>query len=192
MIRCTIFPERLKKYVKSGGSGVEIVSRSQWSSLPPSQRNSIRRPVKHVIIGHTVTPPCLSKDACSAQMRNMQKHHINLGWGDIGYNFVIGGDGRAYEGAGWTKEGIHTYGWNSKSYGIAFVGNYQQVTPSAKMLKAARSLIVCGIQAGHISDNRELHGAKDATCTSSPGDKLYEIIKHWPMFKGGPLDGYKC
>ncbi|XP_055948297.1 peptidoglycan-recognition protein 2-like isoform X2 [Argiope bruennichi] len=86
-------------------SGVEIISRSQWSARPPSQRNSIKRPVKHVIIGHTVTPQCPNKEACSAQMRNMQNHHINLGWGDIGYNFVIGGDGRVYEGAGWTKEG---------------------------------------------------------------------------------------
>lgn len=68
------------------------------------------------------------------------------GWGDIGYNFVIGGDGRVYEGAGWSREGVHTYAWNKKSYGISFVGNYMSLKPKEYMLHAARKLIVCGIK----------------------------------------------
>ncbi|GIY57238.1 peptidoglycan-recognition protein 1, partial [Caerostris extrusa] len=98
------------------------------------------------IVSHTVTAECLSKESCANIMRSMQNHHMKLGWGDIGYNFVIGGDGRVYEGVGWTREGIHTYGWNKKSYGIAFIGNFMKAKPNDKMLKAARSLIVCGVQ----------------------------------------------
>ncbi|GIY21243.1 peptidoglycan-recognition protein 1 [Caerostris darwini] len=173
-------------------SNVEIVSRSEWGARPAAATWTIVRPVRHVIIGHTVTAECLSKESCANIMRSMQNHHMKLGWGDIGYNFVIGGDGRVYEGVGWTREGIHTYGWNKKSYGIAFIGNFMKAKPNEKMLKAARSLIVCGVQKEFISHSREIHGARDATCTLSPGDALYEIIKQWPMFKGGPLDGYKC
>ena len=35
-----------------------------------------------------------------------------LGWPDIGYNYLVGEDGQAYEGRGWNKEGAHTYGYN--------------------------------------------------------------------------------
>lgn len=31
-------------------------------------------------------------------------------WDDIGYNFLVGGDGEVYEGRGWDKQGAHTKG----------------------------------------------------------------------------------
>ena len=40
-------------------------------------------------------------------------------------SFLIGGDGNVYEGTGWSKEGAHTYGWNKKSLGLVFIGNFQ-------------------------------------------------------------------
>lgn len=30
-----------------------------------------------------------------------------------------------YEGCGWTREGAHTYGYNKKSVGIGFIGNFE-------------------------------------------------------------------
>ena len=38
------------------------------------------------------------------------------GWSDIGYSFLIGDDGNAYEGRGWEWIGSHTccYDCNSK------------------------------------------------------------------------------
>lgn len=39
--------------------------------------------------------------------------------------FLIGGDGNVYEGCGWTHEGAHTYGYNKKSIGIGFIGNFE-------------------------------------------------------------------
>ena len=67
------------------------------------------------------------------------------GWDDIGYNFLVGGDGRAYTGRGWDREGAHTKGYNDKSVAISFMGNYMTVAPSYKMLTVAENLIQCGI-----------------------------------------------
>ena len=39
------------------------------------------------------------------------------GWRDIGYNFVIGGDGHVYEGRGWKVVGAHTSGYNKVHVG---------------------------------------------------------------------------
>lgn len=46
-------------------------------------------------------------------------------WSDIGYNFLVGEDGNVYEGRGWGKTGAHTVGYNSKSVGICFIGNFE-------------------------------------------------------------------
>lgn len=38
---------------------------------------------------------------------------------------MIGSDGQVYEGVGWHKVGTHTIGYNSKSVGIGFIGNFE-------------------------------------------------------------------
>lgn len=41
------------------------------------------------------------------------------------FSFLIGSDGQVYEGVGWHKVGTHTIGYNSKSVGIGFIGNFE-------------------------------------------------------------------
>lgn len=42
----------------------------------------------------------------------------------LSYSFAIGGDGNIYEGRGWNRTGAHAKGWNSKSIGIVFIGDF--------------------------------------------------------------------
>ena len=67
------------------------------------------------------------------------------GWWDIGYNFLIGEDGRVYEGRGWDAVGAHTLGYNSVSIGIAFIGDFRGRSPNAAAIRASLQLISCGI-----------------------------------------------
>ena len=72
---------------------------------------------------------------------------FSIGWVDIGYSFLIGGDGKVYEGRGWGIEGAHTccrY-YNRIGHGIAFIGTYTTSTPSSSMINAAQKLIQCGV-----------------------------------------------
>ena len=68
-----------------------------------------------------------------------------LGWADIGYNFLVGEDGNAYEGRGWDAQGAHAGKWNAVSLGIAFIGNYTAKVPNAAAQNTARKLIACGV-----------------------------------------------
>jgi len=79
-----------------------IVTRAQCNLRAPSGNAALLpSPVPTVIIHHTVTPACTTQADCCARMRAMQNFHMNTnGWLDIGYNFLIGEDGRAYEGRG--------------------------------------------------------------------------------------------
>lgn len=46
----------------------------------------------------------------------------------ICFSFLVGGDGNVYEGVGFHKVGAHTRGYNTRSLGIAFIGNFQGIT----------------------------------------------------------------
>lgn len=39
------------------------------------------------------------------------------GYSDIGYSFMIGGNGEVFEGRGWDRTGGHTLNYNSIGYG---------------------------------------------------------------------------
>lgn len=49
--------------------------------------------------------------------------------------FLIGGNGKVYEGAGWNFVGAHTKGYNDKALGIAFIGDYRSEYGPVKYLK---------------------------------------------------------
>lgn len=75
-----------------------------------------------MIIAHTATENCTSQAECTFRVRLIQTFHIeSKNFSDIGYNFLVGGDGSAYEGRGWNKQGAHTkslidYLFNYKHY----------------------------------------------------------------------------
>ncbi|KAF5303123.1 hypothetical protein FQA39_LY10130 [Lamprigera yunnana] len=172
----------LKSYL---GSNVcpPIISRGEWEARRPDSVEYIIFPVNMVIIHHTVTPQCYTRKACSAAIRSMQNYHIDsVDYGDIGYNFLIGGDGNVYEGRGWHKQGAHTYRYNSKSIGIAFIGDFTKTLPSDKSMNAAKQLLACGVAQGELTTNYQLLGAKQLSSTESPGFELQNRIRNWEHF----------
>ncbi|GFS90446.1 peptidoglycan recognition protein [Trichonephila clavipes] len=73
-------------------------------------------------------------------------HATGQEWVDIGYHFVIGGDGLVYEGRPWFKMGAHTKYHNRKSIGIAFLGDYDKDCPNPSMLDIIPKLVYCGVE----------------------------------------------
>uniref|UniRef100_A0A8C8SM59 Ig-like domain-containing protein n=1 Tax=Pelusios castaneus TaxID=367368 RepID=A0A8C8SM59_9SAUR len=116
-----------------------IVSRSQWGARPPRSRVQLRTPVPFVIIHHTAGNRCTSLASCRQQVKGIQNYHMdNQRWSDIGYNFLIGEDGRVYEGRGWRTVGAHARGWNAKSLGFSFLGNFSSTWVPSIWLSPAK------------------------------------------------------
>lgn len=71
-----------------------------------------------------------------------QAFHVDThNWNDIGYNFLIGCDGTIYEGRGWGVEGAHTFGYNNKSIGVAFIGCFINKKPTEEALNACKNFL---------------------------------------------------
>lgn len=160
-----------------------IISRSEWGARKPTTtiRALAQNPPPFVIIHHSATDSCITQAICNARMRSFQNYHIDeKGWGDIGYQFLVGEDGNIYEGRGWDKHGAHSISYNSKSIGICIIGNFVGHTPNAAAIEATKNLISYGVAIGKIQSNYTLLGHRQTTRTSCPGDSLYELIKTWP------------
>lgn len=98
---------------------------------------------------------------------------------DIGYNFLVGGDGSVFEGRGWLKQGTHTRGYNTDSICIALIGTFDKLEPSASQLNATKLLIEKGVAQDRLQQDYKLFGHRQFFATNSPGDQLYNIIQGW-------------
>jgi len=148
-------------------------------------------PIQKVIVHHTVTkndPP----DPAATIRAIYAYHAVTLGWGDIGYNFIVDWQGRAYEGryGGPNVVGAHTAGYNTGTLGIAVLGDFTSTAPPQPVLDALARLI--RTRAGHLDpagigpfrdlvDVPNIGGHRDYNITECPGDQLYARI---PVLRG--------
>lgn len=108
------------------------------------------------------------------------------GWADIGYNFLVGGDGNVYEGRGWGRQGAHAPRFNNQSIGIGMIGLFTNNLPVPAALNAVRSFIACAQQLGHIRPVYQIIGHRQASATECPGNSLFREIQRWPRFSQNP------
>jgi N-acetylmuramoyl-L-alanine amidase/Domain of unknown function (DUF4214) len=143
-------------------------------------------------VHHTVDTNNYAASDVPAMIRGIYAYHAQtLGWGDIGYNFLIDRFGRTWEGrfGGMDKPviGGHTYGYNGVSTGVAAIGNYDITAAPQAMTDAFKQIFawkfsLAGISATGASpvlglDGKtplqRVSGHRDAYATACPGQYLY-------------------
>ncbi|NXT86259.1 PGRP2 amidase, partial [Zapornia atra] len=140
-----------------------IVPRCMWGARPyRGTPRLLTLPLGSIYIHHTFIPstPCRTFSACSRAMRAMQRFHQDVrGWDDIGYSFVVGSDGFIYQGRGWTWVGAHTRGYNSRGYGVGYVGDFSATPPDEDTMALVRDeLLPCAVNTGRLQPNYTLRG----------------------------------
>jgi hypothetical protein len=169
----------------------------RWRSGDPVVMNTI----KQAHIHHTASSNSYSRADVPAILRSMYYYHTKeLGWSDIGYNFLVDRFGRVWHGrAGGFKRpirGAHTLGFNNASVGVAAIGNYEEKGPSRAMRRGIAHLTAWKLDkygrnpTGRIrisstgSDRYPrgkyrlpvIDGHRDTNYTACPGVRLYKRI----------------
>lgn len=166
-------------------TGVAFVSRGDWGAIVPSEPYTKLDilPAPMVLIGHTGTDICLTQRYCSQVVQSIQKYQMSRKkFIDIGYQFLIGGDGAIYEGRGWDVDGAHTPGYNNQSICLGFIGDYNKNKPTDKQLEDVQKLLDYAVRHNKLTLDYKLFGQCQLFATDSPGEKLYDKItklKHW-------------
>ena len=177
---------------------VVIRSRTEWGS--PDGAGSRWTPayttVTHEVVHHTAGSNAITD--WENEVRNIWFFHtVTRGWGDIGYNFLIDPNGVIYEGraGGLGAIGAHFSCRNSNTVGVALMGDFTSVEPTAAALRsldglleelARRHALDLGATRVHTPtatplptvishrDGNSLPGS--CTITSCPGDRLYALL----------------
>uniref|UniRef100_A0A2K5RUW0 Peptidoglycan recognition protein 4 n=1 Tax=Cebus imitator TaxID=2715852 RepID=A0A2K5RUW0_CEBIM len=134
------------------------VSRKAWGAEVVGCSTQLTTPVNVLVIHHVPGLECHDQRVCSRRLRELQAHHVHNNSGcDVAYNFLVGDDGRVYEGIGWNIQGAHTQGYNNISLGFAFFGTK----------KACPSIVP-----------RSAWGARETHCPRMTLPAKYGIIIH--------------
>jgi uncharacterized protein with LGFP repeats len=130
------------------GQAPPIISRAEWGADEslrcgsPQYDNGIRAAVIHHTAGSNDYSPLESAGIVKAIYTY---HSKTLGWCDIAYNALVDKYGQVFEGiaGGLTKavEGFHTGGFNRNTWGVAMIGNFDNVPPTPLQLRAVGRLL---------------------------------------------------
>lgn len=150
-----------------------------------------------VVIHHTAGNNNYSRAQAAAAVRGVHNYHANtLGWGDVGYHFLIDRYGTVYQGREGSLSGFyeagHARGANQNTIGVSVVGDFTEAEPpiaaqnsaakvSAWLLKrmGARDVNARIRVTGSPATGRwipTLSGHRDVGGTACPGQAFYDKL----------------
>ncbi|MFE4826789.1 N-acetylmuramoyl-L-alanine amidase [Streptomyces sp. NPDC056672] len=125
-----------------------IVDRAGWGadeSISPEEPGYLPGgKIKAVVVHHTAESNTYTCAQGPAVVRGIYAYHVQqLGWKDVGYNFLVDKCGTIYEGRKGGVDrpvmGAHAYGFNAETTGISVLGTYTDTAPpQAAMVSVAR------------------------------------------------------
>jgi len=150
--------------------------------------------VTHIIVHHSAGQT--NSDDFKAVLRSYWDTHVNTRrWDDIGYNWLVDGNGVIYEGRGKGRLGAHFSCMNENTTGVCVIGNYETVNPTKAALNSLKDIIAWEACDGAIEvdaigyhiysqlDLEHLSGHRDGgrspiacSTTVCPGDSLYKEL----------------
>lgn len=159
----------------------KIISRSSWGS--PEPNHSSWRPeykkLNRAIIHHTATDE--TSDSYADVRAIWHYHARSLGWGDIGYNYVVDSNGRIFQGRYFDEKyarsnrvdvvGGHAYNNNSGTTGISVLGNFDTKSLSGSARESVAQITAYKLAPYNINPTKSgaVIGHRDVYPTSCPG-----------------------
>jgi len=198
----------------SASSELNIIPRSDWEADEDWRFNSSDEEVwpteyqwpEKFVIHHTAGND--GGDDPAAALRGVYYWHaVVLGWGDVGYNYMIDQEGNIYEGryGGDGAVGAHVYrnktcaklrfgdekyeaNFNLGTVGIAILGDYQTKLELNNVVKdsltdliayKAKNFEIEPAGESYLIDNiyPNIVGHRDLDCTDCPGKNLYSQLE---------------
>lgn len=156
----------------------ELVPRSAWTEEPVGPNHVLMGKVVKITIHHTDEHGGMDGKSDIEIVRMIENFHRNQKrWAAIGYHYLVGKDGRIYEGRPVRFQGAHC-GKNENNLGISVIGDCHHNLPNAKQLKALKAFL--DDQRERFSVPRsQVFGHRDIKPTICPGDQLYAWVQQY-------------
>ncbi|OBK30156.1 cold-shock protein [Mycobacterium asiaticum] len=130
------------------GQAPQIISRAEWGADESLRCGSPQfdRGVRAAVVHHTAGSNDYSPLESAGIVKAIYTYHSKtLGWCDIAYNALVDKYGQVFEGSagGLTKavEAFHTGGFNRETWGVAMLGNFDDVAPTPIQIRTVGRLL---------------------------------------------------
>lgn len=111
---------------------------------------------EHVVFHHAA--------ATSAPPQRVHQWHLDRDWVGVGYHIMVAKDGTKHRGRPDNARGAHVKGWNDRTIGVMFEGNFEnEEMTDAQVMAAAEIAIHYGLP---------IRGHSDFAATSCPGSNF--------------------
>lgn len=136
-----------------------------------------RRRDIHLIVLHCSDSP----DHMDIGAEEIRSWHLERGWSDIGYHFVVRRNGVVEAGRPVDKMGAHVAGHNKGSLGICWVGRYAttEEQDDALLMLVASHLIEHGLDVDAVRGHREVAPLSGKTCPNIDMVQFREDLRRY-------------
>lgn len=131
------------------------------------------RNINLVVVHHSAS----GRDVTTREM--IKKWHLAHGYSDIGYHYIITGDGKLHVGRPAEKIGAHALGYNTNSLGVCLTGNFETEEPSEAQINTLIQVLAT-LCKRHDLTTDQIKGHNLLNQTACPGKNLiskFAIIK---------------
>jgi hypothetical protein len=132
-----------------------VLSRAQWGADESRVRYAptYMPTIKAAVLHHTAGLNNYSASQVPSIIRGDYAYHLSRGWSDIGYNALVDRFGRIWEGRGGGLDlavmGAHAGGFNTGTFGVAMLGNYDVSRPTAASISAVARVMAWKLDLDH-------------------------------------------
>ncbi len=112
-------------------------------------------------------------------VEEIREWHLQRGWSDIGYHFIIGLKGECWEGREIEKVGAHTKGMNKSSIGVCYIGGKDNIDTRTEEQEEALVDLLVYLKTEY--PKVKIYGHRDFSekyCPSFDATKEYENISN--------------
>ena len=156
-----------------------IVGEKTWAAWKTAEKGELKkstRSISEIIVHCSATPE--GKDYT---LDTIRQWHLQRGFSDIGYHYVIHPDGKVEEGRDVNIAGAHCSGHNSKSIGICYIGGMTADNKKAKDTRTEeqrKSLKVLLMAMRKLYPSAKIHGHRDFAAKDCPSFDATEEYKN--------------
>ena len=163
----------------STGRGYELVHRNAWTDAAVKSNSVLMGTVTRLTVHHTGEHEGLVGLPDIEVVSRIEKYHRNeKKWAAIGYHYLVGRDGRIYEGRPAKYQGAHVSTANENNLGVSVIGDFMRQLPNEKQLTALRAFLD-DMRKRYGVSKAKVYGHRDLHSSLCPGDALYAWVKKY-------------
>ena len=159
-------------------SNTSIIPRTSWSKHKMKSNLNPMGSINKITVHHTTEPSNISRLSDIQYLNIIEKSHHERGMACIGYHYIIGRDGKIYQGRPIKYQGAHVLSNNKNNIGVSLIGDFNKRMPTKAQLKSLNSILYSLRKKYHLPATR-VYGHKHLGKSECPGVQLEKwLIKY--------------